>query len=237
MAESIHTIPVLNAIRKAEGCAFCAMKAQLEADSIRFILGPAYMEDDVRMETNKIGFCKHHLKALYEEQNRLGLALMLHTHMQEINKKINKASKNKIPRNFFSKSKDSAVASINSVITSVNDSCYVCNKIEKTFKLYFETFITLWKQSIDKELFKSLNGFCLSHFSTLLSFVEKNGRSTTEKFTSEFFPRQIEYMNTLEADLDWFIQKFDFRNKDEPWKNSKDVLPRAIALLGEGTIV
>ena len=29
-------------------------------------------------------------------------------------------------------------------------------------------------------------------------------------------------------DLEWFIDKFDYRHKDEPWKNSKDALPRAM---------
>jgi hypothetical protein len=44
-------------------------------------------------------------------------------------------------------------------------------------------------------------------------------------------------MRELEGDLDWFTQKFDFRFKDEPWKNSKDALPRAIAALGGGDVV
>ena len=32
----------------------------------------------------------------------------------------------------------------------------------------------------------------------------------------------------VEEDIDWFIQKFDYRFKDEPWKNSKDALQRTI---------
>ena len=39
-------------------------------------------------------------------------------------------------------------------------------------------------------------------------------------------------MADLEDDLDWFIQKFDHRNMNEPWKNSKDALPRAMHALG-----
>ena len=35
-------------------------------------------------------------------------------------------------------------------------------------------------------------------------------------------------MKRVTDDLEWFIDKFDYRHKDEPWKNSKDALPRAI---------
>ena len=33
----------------------------------------------------------------------------------------------------------------------------------------------------------------------------------------------IENLKRVDADLDWFIDKFDYRYKDEPWKNSKDI--------------
>jgi len=35
-------------------------------------------------------------------------------------------------------------------------------------------------------------------------------------------------MARIEGELSWFIDKFDYRYKDEPWKNSKDALPRSI---------
>ncbi len=60
MKNHIHTIPVLEAFNKAKeqgGCPFCRMFDKLNADAIDFIMGPAYMEDDVRMETNRTGFC------------------------------------------------------------------------------------------------------------------------------------------------------------------------------------
>ena len=77
MADHIHTIPVLDALRDNKGCAFCTMYEMLEKASIGFIMSPAYMEDDVRKATNKMGFCARHLAQMYDTQNRLGLALML----------------------------------------------------------------------------------------------------------------------------------------------------------------
>jgi hypothetical protein len=40
----------------------------------------------------------------------------------------------------------------------------------------------------------------------------------------------------MERDIEWFTRKFDYRNSDKPWGNSKDALPRAINMI-EGYIV
>jgi hypothetical protein len=39
------------------------------------------------------------------------------------------------------------------------------------------------------------------------------------------------YMDTLREDVKWFIKKFDYRYEEEPWKNSKDSVERAIKFL------
>lgn len=35
-------------------------------------------------------------------------------------------------------------------------------------------------------------------------------------------------MQRLSDDLDWFCDKFDYRNKDADWRTSKDALPRGM---------
>ena len=35
-------------------------------------------------------------------------------------------------------------------------------------------------------------------------------------------------MKRVIDDLEWFIDKFDYRYKDEPWGDSKDALQRAL---------
>ena len=39
------------------------------------------------------------------------------------------------------------------------------------------------------------------------------------------------YLATLTEDISWFCKKFDYRYEDEPWKNSKDSVERAIKFL------
>ena len=35
-------------------------------------------------------------------------------------------------------------------------------------------------------------------------------------------------MKRVTDDLEWFIDKFDYKNEDAPWKNSKDAVQRSI---------
>ena len=83
MKEKLYTIPVNDAFLKDCECPLCAMYETLQNDAIDYAMGPSYMEDDIREVTDKIGFCSKHIPLLYRNQNRLGLALMLKTHMDK----------------------------------------------------------------------------------------------------------------------------------------------------------
>ena len=233
MKEHIHTIPVIEALREPGICAFCAMKKNLDEHAIRFIMGPAYMEDDVRMKTNKTGFCKKHMDAMLEGNNRLGLALMLHTHVQELNKNIkNMAGYFKKPTFFWSGS-DSYLERLGAFLSATCEDCYVCQGIEYTFDRYVDTFFMLWnKGGQEAQLVQAQKSYCLHHFTVILKHAGKLGAAKRKKFTSEILPAWQNCIKELETDLDWFVQKFDHKNKDEPWKNSRDVLPRALSILG-----
>ena len=111
MRERIHTIPLVDALREPGLCVFCAISEKLEQSAVLFILGPAYMEDGVRMDTNKTGFCRRHMEAMYSRQNKLGLALMLHTHLQQMNKDIRKLASSG-PLSLFGQGADSGLGKL-----------------------------------------------------------------------------------------------------------------------------
>jgi len=235
MADHIHTIPVLDALREPGRCAFCAMYDMLEKAAIQFIMSPAYMEDDVRRETNRVGFCQRHLGQMYAAQNRLGLALMLHTHLQKINADMAKLAKGSAA-SWFGKDAAGPTAKLGEHFTKVNDACYVCNRVDGTFEKYIDTFFHLWGMGGDEaDLIKAQKGFCLPHFAALCTAASKLGKGKRDKFMEQFVPRQLEHMQTLADDLEWFTQKFDHRNAELPWNNAKDALIRTMALLGGDT--
>ena len=93
MAEQIYTIPVNDAFDSGCECPMCQMINDLERNAIEYTMGPSYMEDDNRALTDEMGFCEKHIQDLYLQKNRLGLALILSTHMAKVTKDLQKLSK------------------------------------------------------------------------------------------------------------------------------------------------
>ena len=83
MRESLLTIPINEVFEPREGCPICAMRNTVETHISEYIMGAAMMEPDVRIETNKLGFCREHYNILLRQNNRLSLALMLNTQLAE----------------------------------------------------------------------------------------------------------------------------------------------------------
>ncbi|HOK42309.1 MAG TPA: DUF6062 family protein, partial [Thermoclostridium caenicola] len=84
MKERIYTIPITEAFEQDTECPLCVCEKKLEQDALEYALGPSLMEPDSRMETNRMGFCAHHFTKLYNSQkNRLGLGLIIETHLAE----------------------------------------------------------------------------------------------------------------------------------------------------------
>ena len=81
MKETIYTIPLNDAFHAEDECPFCYLERDAEQHALEFILGSqaSYMEDDIRMETDKMGFCRHHYKMMYDYGNRLGWLIAQHT--------------------------------------------------------------------------------------------------------------------------------------------------------------
>lgn len=229
--EKIHTIPVLDAFNGDSECPFCSIYETLEQNLLEFVLGNSYMEEDIREETNRLGFCKEHYHALFQGKNSLGLALILQTHMQKLERDFNgllKASNKQTKSGLFGKK--SSDTKLTDYTSTQLESCYICERIKNTFDIYMDTFFYLWKSEADfKDKVSASKGFCLHHFAQLydMAFVKLNSKSL-EEFVSIVIPLQQSQYQRVMGDIDWFITKFDYRYADAPWKNSQDALQRAL---------
>lgn len=84
MAEQIYTIPINEAFEQRDGCPLCRMREKLERESLEYVMGAAMMDPDVRIRTNRLGFCRSHYDKMLAMKNRLSLALMLESHLEEV---------------------------------------------------------------------------------------------------------------------------------------------------------
>ena len=50
-------------------------------------------------------------------------------------------------------------------------------------------------------------------------------------FLKEIYHLQMKKLIRIEGEIHWFTQKFDYKNRDKPWKTSKDALVRTIQKL------
>ena len=67
MKENITTIPINDLFKPKNGCPLCRMEEMLEKTYVDFIVGDAMMEPNIRIETNKKGFCHRHFSKISPE--------------------------------------------------------------------------------------------------------------------------------------------------------------------------
>ena len=224
--EKIYTIPVNEAFDasrddKACGCAFCSLYNKLEENELELILGASMMEPDTRIKTNEQGFCKTHYDMMFTRKNRLGMALMLESHLDELR----------------GKTSGKGLAALKGVgvepmkhLAELEGTCYVCSRIEFSFTKMMETAVLLWEQDSDfREKLRAQPYICLPHYRM---FVEYARRGLPKKRFPDFYKDASDVVNTyfdeLRGDVSWFCKKFDYRYDAEPWGNAKDAVERAI---------
>ncbi len=236
MKEKLYTISVNDAFHKDCECPVCAMYQSLETEAIEYTMGPSYMEDDIREMTNKAGFCGKHIQQLYRNQNRLGLALMLSTHMEKTIRDL-KGLTNTPPKSpgLLKKKGETPVTQY---IKKVENSCFVCDYINNTFERYLATVLYLYRtQEEFRTLLRDSKGFCQPHYGMLYEMAgnELSGE-IYQHFIADLNHSYLTNMDRVFADITRFIDKFDYRNADMPWENAKDALPRSILKLTSETI-
>lgn len=243
--EKIYTIPVNDAFHSGHDCPLCELAKIADQNMLEYYLGPSLMEPDVRQQTNRHGFCSEHLTKLYNSQkNRLGLGLMMHTHMKELVPKLNRDLVRVIPEGrrglFASKNKENYKDKLNRLAEKLREEiedCVICDRIAFTLDRYLD--VIYWQFFNDeafRQAFDACEGFCRPHLATLLEGAAKYlNQDEATLFLSVLAEKQAAMADVLADELEWFTLKFDYRNKDKPWGRSKDALARSIKRL-EGDV-
>jgi hypothetical protein len=248
LKERIYTIPVTEAFRQDCECPICLLEEKLEDDALECTLGPSMMESDSRIETNRKGFCNRHFTKLYNMQkNRLALGLVIDTHLIEQNEIIRKMTEKSLPllkkeamastmeriSGSLKKDRNETVQFINSMVeklSSIEKTCTICEKIDRNMDKFIDVILYLFFKEPDfKDLFMAKKGFCLPHLKRLLEgSLEYLNRRNRSEFVIALMSMQLVHMERIREEVYWFTQKFDYKNKDAPWGNSQDAIPRSI---------
>ena len=240
MKETIYTIPVNEAFEKDCECPVCELKTRFENDTVQYFIGPSLMEPDTRIETNDNGFCSRHFEMMYQTKaNRLGLGLMLDTYMQEQTDRLRKmigASKETdagARKSIFAPKPKAGAKAAEEVVKYLNEhekKCSICSKLDYTMERYTEIIFQLFfSDDSFRARVENGKGFCLPHLKMLLEASSKRlSPGKYSEFAETVLKVQIENLDRIEKEVDWFTKKFDYRNQEAPWGNSRDALVRGI---------
>ncbi len=213
MRDDICTIPISEIFEENDGCPICRMYKRAEKRIIEYILGDAMMEPDIRIATNKVGFCQNHYDKMLSTRGRLQLSLMLQTHIDEINKGV------------FTKNIFTPAGKKGKKAAKISESCFICDKIEFGLRRMIETIYRTYETERDfREMFNGQPQFCLPHFERLVAEFDKK---KMKKYGSEFLQNLTritsDYSKQLYGDISEYCTLYDYRSRDEK-KASDEVL-------------
>lgn len=240
MKEKLYTIELHDALVSGDECPFCWLERKLEQAAIEFVLGSSYMESDTRDQTDRQGFCRKHTKMMYDYGNTLGNAWIFKTRMKHLREGLKQQMEafSPEPASMFDrwKKKEETGTSVGNWIRKEECGCYVCSRIDDTYRRVLDTFLYQVKHEKDfLDLVRQSKGFCIHHFADL---VDACGRGLGKKEQDQVFPLLFDQMNRelerIQGDIDWLIEKYDYVNQDKDWKNSRDAVQRTMQKITGG---
>lgn len=237
MKYQIDTAPVWDAYGKDTECPLCAIEAQVTEREIRYFLGESVMEPDQRIEVNRDFFCGEHLRSLYAQANRLGLALMTHTYIKNMLPQLCAADaqavqavrKEALLPGALRKKTRLAVAKLR----DMSGKCVLCSRLKANMDRYAYTVLYLYGHDDEfKKTYENSRGFCMKHYADVLDMAAENApHGEAASFTETTARIQEKNLERLMDEVEDFTRQFDYRNAGRSWGSSKDSVKRSVEKL------
>lgn len=242
MRYHLDTIPVWDAVKLGGECPLCALRRKNELIDVERFLGASVMEPDTRVRVNAKGFCARHQVMLYSMKNRLGHALMMHSHLKEVMGKAEtlmdkaqaaarKEAEAPALKRALGKSggRDELRSAIDG-LKALSCGCILCDSVEENTRRYAYTLLHLYKTDASfREAFAASKGVCMPDMALLMEMAQEEfSGQTLLAFTRDLCAAMERSLRKTEKDLEGFTLKFDYRNADKPWGDSRDSLERTV---------
>lgn len=232
MAEQLYTIPINEAFDQGCGCPMCTLRKKLEDQSLSYIMGAAMMEPDIRIVTNRLGFCRAHFHRMLGMGNRLSLALMLESHLQYVLENTPDPDGRK-PGKLGKLKKYDGESPAQGMLDQA-ESCYVCARVRDFESKYVSNVIYIYKKDPEfREKLKNQPYFCLEHAALLLEQAKQDlSEAVYLEFSRELLTKVKDQLKILKKDVTTFCRSFDHENADKPLSDSaRYAVESAVAFL------
>ncbi len=214
-------------------CPVCGLMQAAEETYLLSFQHSRVMEPNVRVKTNESGFCPEHYRKLYARENKLGLALVVHTHLveklQPLKAAIEAAAR---PGRHEKERMDDAV----SLLTRLRDACFLCALLKEDRDRYCFTILYLWDRDPEfLPVFRASRGFCLPHFGDMCGAAQRSLRADRrEKWMQEAAPLMTGSLERLEREVLAFTQLHRDSNRSLGTEEERTALARTLQKLAGG---
>ena len=123
-------------------------------------------------------------------------------------------------------------------IKAMTSTCILCDSIEENTRRYAYTLLHLYKtDAAFRKAFAASKGVCLPDMALLLEMAEEalSGQVLLD-FIQDLCNAVEKSLTKMEGDIEGFTLKFDYRNGDKPWGDSKDAVERSLNKL-QGRVI
>lgn len=225
MKEVIYTIPINDAYDVKCGCPVCRLEKQLNDDAAEYVMGAAMMEPDVRIETNRLGFCPKHFSEMLSMKNRLSLGLMLQSYLRELLEKGVVADTTHISK------KD--MENIAHKLSESSENCFICQRVKEKLDLFIKNIIYIWESEPEfREKTRAQEYFCPKH----LALLTKTAKSLISKkhysaFCEDHYTVTRKKISELEEGVTKFCNSYNYMFRDVPLGDAKVAIEHTIDFL------
>lgn len=214
--------------KKNKECKLCTLVKLREEKYVKSVLdGELLIKPDFRNELIRGSFCTRHLEKLSAIRDKLGLALLLESCLQKQVQGVSGGPKPGLKVWFYN-----ALRHPQTDQGQTKNACSICSYLLTVDKENADKLLTLLiHDSAFRHLFnENYTLLCHRHYTDILSFRNHKKR-TFGHAVRGVIKLQTEALEKVQRDLSWFIQKFNYSNREMPWYDAKDSLQRVIDYL------
>ena len=225
---------VHDAYAQGAECPLCTLMESAERTYLVSFQHSRVMEPNVRVKTNAVGFCPDHLGKLAQGENKLGLGLVMLTHLQEKSPDICSALDKLVDAaRSGARERTRKARQVIDTLEALRDSCFICELLAQDISRYTWTILYLWSKDKDfPPVFKASQGFCLSHFCTVLATAcEVLRGDRLDLWLRDSVPLMKQTLAGLEKDLLAFTQLHRSENRSLGSDRVRSALARTVQML------
>ncbi len=230
MRDHLETAPVIDALRRGDGCPVCQLRQMIEQQSVERFLGGAVMEPEIRLMTNAAGFCRQHHILLMQQKDYHGYALMMQTRLRQVADDLRQAADDLAGAGMLGRKKtDHACAQVR----SATQRCLICENMDSTVARYIDILLKLYREDAAfRKDFEAGARLCLRDLPMVVAASQgKLSPSQRAQFLSTLSAQLKQSLATAQQDLDALCSSFHYGSEQKNNPRIHLALERAVNLL------